>query len=66
MTTVVCIISVLSMHFYSHATVEGKLISKSDTKYLVDFSEGIKKYQVDDPQDYSEVLVNKLDCVIKK
>ncbi len=46
--------------------VEGKQISSSEKKYLVDFSEGVKKYNlVGDPSDYSEVLVDKSDCVKK-
>lgn len=47
----------------NNADVEGKLVSQSDTKYLVDFTEGAKRLKAEG--DYSQVLVNKLDCVRK-
>jgi hypothetical protein len=50
----------------SKADVEGKLISQSDTKYLVDFSDGVKKFDIfGKPSNYDEVLVDKSDCVKK-
>lgn len=48
------------------ADVEGTLISQSDTKYLADFSKGVKKYPISGKaSDYSQVLVEKYECVKK-
>lgn len=72
MITLVCSI-MITIHsdcyggtFERKAVVEGKLISQSDFKYLVDFSKGVKKFNVDGPaSDYEEVIVDKNDCVKK-
>ncbi len=43
---------------------KGKIIGSSETKYLVDFSQGVKNYSlVGIPKDYSKVLIDKNDCV---
>lgn len=48
------------------ADVEGKMIGQSDYKYLVDFSEGVKRFPIKgSPSDYNQVLVEKTDCVKK-
>lgn len=69
-TILVCTISIVvnggGFGVFTNADVEGKLINSSDIKYLVDFSEGVKKYKImGKPSDYSQVLVNKNDCVKK-
>ena len=65
-TVLVCTISIVVSGFFTNADVEGKLISQSETKYLVNFSEGVKKFDITGkPSDYSQVLVNKYDCVKK-
>jgi hypothetical protein len=44
--------------------VEGKLVSEGQSKYLVDFTNGLKKFPLTvDPQNYNKVLVKKTDCV---
>jgi hypothetical protein len=48
----------------SKADVEGKLLKEDQTKYLVDFSEGVKKYDITGkPEYYKKTLVNKNDCI---
>lgn len=45
----------------------GKLLERSEEKFLVDFSEDVKQYNlVGSPKDYSRVLVNKSQCVKEK
>lgn len=72
MTTIlVCTISIVvnagGFGAFTNADVEGKLISQSDTKYLVDFSQGVKKYNLmGKASDYDQVLVDKYNCVAKK
>ena len=44
--------------------VEGKILKEGDTKYLIDFSQGVKKIKsIDKSEDYSKVLVDKTKCV---
>jgi hypothetical protein len=69
-TILVCTINIVvnagGFGAFTKADVEGKLVSQSDTKYLVDFSEGVKKYELmGKPSDYSQVLVDKYECVKK-
>jgi hypothetical protein len=48
----------------SRVDVEGKLLKESDTKYLVDFREGVKKYNfTGSPSDYEKVIVDKTECI---
>lgn len=48
----------------SEQTVKGKVIGEGSISYLVDFSNGIKKYDiVGNPKDYSEILVSKDKCI---
>ena len=61
-TMVICTIQVVAIHFVSHADVKGKVLAENDTKYVVDFSIEAKKNGYEG--DYSNRLVNKLDCVI--
>lgn len=70
MITLVCTILLAvnggGFNVITNADVEGRLISQSDTKYLVDFSQGVKKFPiVGKPSDYSQVLVEKYECVKK-
>lgn len=50
------------VHFMTKASVEGKILATDNSHYLVDFTEGVKKYPLADG-DYSKVLVNRTDCV---
>lgn len=44
--------------------VEGKILNEGDYKYVIDFSEGVKKFKiVGKPSDYKKVLVDKDQCV---
>lgn len=44
--------------------VEGRLIKENETKYLVDFSQGVTKYKIaGKPEDYSKMLVDKKECI---
>lgn len=61
--TIMVTIKVGPVRILNNADVEGRLVSQSDTKYLVDFTEGAKRLKAEG--DYSQVLVNKLDCVRK-
>ena len=70
MITLVCTIAISIAtdigNWSANADVEGKMISQSETKYLVDFSKGLGKYTLaGKPSDYSEVLVEKYNCVKK-
>lgn len=54
----------LGIPFLVKANVEGRLVKESDTKYLVDFSNGLKKYNLaGKPADYKKVLVEKTECI---
>ncbi len=49
---------------FSNADVEGKILKESHEQYLVDFSEGVTKYNImGKKEDYSKVLVEKTKCV---
>lgn len=49
----------------TRADVEGKILYSNDRKYVVDFSEGVKKYKLaGKPSDYNKVLVDKDQCVL--
>lgn len=66
---VICVITVAinvgGIPFLVSADTEGKIISKSSEKYLVDFTSGVKNYKLQNkPSDYSKVLVDKNKCVI--
>jgi hypothetical protein len=68
MTMLVCTIAVIvnmgGINAESTADVEGTLLHASDTKYVVDFREGLKKYpKVVHPENYDKKIVNKSDCV---
>lgn len=42
----------------------GKIINENKTKYLVDFSEGVKNYKlVDTPDFYKNIVIDKQECV---
>lgn len=68
MTNIICTIVIAinfgGVGFITKADVEGKILRASQTKYLVDFSEGVKKYPLAGrPEDYSSVVVDKKDCL---
>jgi hypothetical protein len=47
--------------------VQGQVVSSSDSKYLVDFSEGVKKFPISGkPSDYDQIIVDKYECITKK
>jgi hypothetical protein len=73
MITVVCSILItayaadMKVGVISRADVTGKVLGQSDTKYLVDFSKGVKKFHIaNQPSDYDQVIVDKSDCVEEK
>ena len=67
---VACFVSIVidvGFPLISKSVVLGKVISSNNTKYLVDFSKGLKGYNlVGKPSDYSKVLVEKENCVKDK
>lgn len=68
MTTFICTIAIAinvgGIGFITKADVQGKLLSQSNTKYLMDFSEGVKRYKLaGSPEDYKKILVDKTACV---
>lgn len=46
--------------------IEGVVKASSPTKYVVDFSEAIKKYDVVDPELYRLITIDKAYCSEKK
>jgi hypothetical protein len=59
-------INVDNINWSVKADVEGKLISKSSSKYLMDFRQGLKKYPLTvNPDSYENVLIDKKECVKK-
>lgn len=53
-----------SVNFISNTDVEGKLLKEGTGQYLVDFSQGVKKFTLaGEPSDYKKVLVDKNKCV---
>ena len=64
MCTIMLAIDAGGIAWLSNADVEGKLIKESDSKYLVDFSQGVKEFKLaGKPSDYAKVLVDKDKCV---
>lgn len=68
MITLLCTLSFVvnsgSINWWVKESIEGKLIKEGESKYIVDFREGLKKYPLTvNPQNYDKVLINKSDCV---
>jgi hypothetical protein len=55
----------LGIPFQVKENVEGRLLKESDSKYLIDFTQGLKKYKAlsGKPEDYNKVLVDKTECI---
>lgn len=52
------------INILSKADVEGVLLKENDTKMLVDFSKGLKRFNLaGKPEDYKKVLVDTTDCI---
>jgi hypothetical protein len=70
MFDIICTIAIMvysdTVGIQQSKDVEGKLLYESQYKYVVDFSQGVKKYNVPSTFDYSKVLVNKDQCVREK
>ena len=64
--TLICTVAVIAFHFISKTEVEGKVLSQTETRYYVDFSEDLKKndWQLSDGRG-GKKLVLKSDCVEK-
>ena len=64
--TILFIADMGGVRWQSQLDIEGIVKSSSDTKYVVDFSEDIKKYKsLGNPSDYKSVLIYKSNCVTK-
>lgn len=64
MCSIVLAVNVQGLTFVNRVDVQGKVLSENDTKYLVNFSKGVKEYPiVGQPSNYSKILVNKSECV---
>lgn len=61
--SIVLSINIGGITMLSKYDVEGKYLAQSNYNYLVDFTEGVKQFKVEDAQAYKKVLVNKFDCV---
>jgi hypothetical protein len=52
------------INFLVKEDTEGRILKESETKYLVDFSEGVTKFKLaGKPEDYNKVLVDKTECI---
>lgn len=63
-----CVITILldirGVSTPSEEDVTGRLIVNYNKVYLMDFSDGVKKFNVvDSPQNYSRVVVSAKNCV---
>ncbi len=62
--TILLTINVGKIPFIQYEDTEGTILKESNTKYLVDFSEGVKNFNITGkPENYSKVLVDKEKCV---
>jgi hypothetical protein len=66
--SVLCVLEIVvlasGIPFFTKANVEGRVKASSEIRYVVDFSEGIKKLKnADKDRDYSQVLIEKQYCV---
>lgn len=61
--TVICEITIVVGLFMGNAAVEGKVTHEGFSKYIVNFSEGIKKDYPEARGDYSKRIVDKNKCV---
>ena len=64
MITVICTITIVvqvsGINFFGKESLKGKVLSESQTKYVVDFTKSIDSRYVG---DYSKVIVEKDECV---
>jgi hypothetical protein len=65
---VICSIALVinggGINFLVKEDTEGRILKESETKYLVDFSEGVTKFKLaGKPEDYNKVLVDKTECI---
>lgn len=57
-------VNVGNIPFLTKESIEGVVLKEGDTKYLVDFRNGLKKYpKTVSPHAYDKVLIDKTDCV---
>jgi len=64
----ICVVSIAinvgGLPFVSKVEAKGKAILELEYKYLVDFSGGVKKYNlVGKPYDYKRILIDKKQCI---
>ncbi len=64
----VCVVSIAinvgGLPFVSKVEAKGKAILELQSEYLVDFSGGVKKYNlVGNPSDYKRIFINKKNCI---
>ena len=64
---VICMVAVLAAigsngAFRSYEQLKGKLLVEGPTKYLVDFSEAVKKLDILEKASFKSKLVDKDDC----
>lgn len=66
---VTCVISIAIMTggipWINEVAVDGRVKNSNQTHYLVDFTNGLKKYNTPENSDYSNILVEKTQCVKK-
>jgi hypothetical protein len=64
----ICVVSIAinvgGLPFISKIEAKGKAILELESKYLVDFSDGVKKYNlVGKPSDYKRIFINRKQCI---
>lgn len=62
--TILVMIKIGGINRQTQADVKGIKLGESNTKYVVDFSKSVTQYNLaGKASDYSEVIVDKNDCV---
>ena len=53
-----------NINIVQRSDVEGRLLKEGSNNYLVDFREGVKKFNLaGKPEDYNKVLIKKTECI---
>jgi hypothetical protein len=64
MCSLLLTIKVGDVNMLTRSDVEGRILKEDGPKYLVDFSEGVKRFDIaGKTEDYKKVLINKTECV---
>lgn len=62
--TIYVMVNVGGFNMEAKADIEGIIVKESESKYIMDFRKGLKKYpKVVEQESYDKKLVDKNDCV---